>query len=76
MELEAYGRMLRLKQHFWNEKDFVCDKIKAKSTFNPKNKYAATEIHLNSLEEKHMNIEIPQNKYSNLTREKRSVLYN
>ena len=32
-------------------------------------------IYLSSLEEKLMNIEIPQNKYNNLTREERTALY-
>ena len=77
MELEAYGRMLRLKWHFRNdEKEFERNKFKPKSTFNPRNKDAAIEIYLSSLEEKLMNIEIPQNKYNNLTREERSALYN
>ena len=62
MELEAYGRMLRLKWPF--------------HTFNPRNKDVAIEKYLSSLEEKLMNIEIPQNKYNNLTREERSALYN
>ena len=46
-----------------------------KSTFNPKSKDAANEMYLSSLEEKLMNIEIPQNKYKSLTREERSALY-
>ena len=45
MELEAYGRMLRLKWHFLNdEKEFDQNKLKPKSTFNPRNKGAAIEI--------------------------------
>ena len=77
MELEAYGRMLHLKWHFRNdEKELERNKFKPKSTFNPRNKDAAIEIYLSSLEEKLMNIEIPQNKYNNLTREERSALYN
>ena len=77
MELEAYGRMLRLKWYFRNdEKKFDRNKFKPKSTFNPRNKEAAIEIHLSSLEEKLMNMEIPQNKYNSLTREERSALYN
>ena len=36
MELEAYGRMLRLKWHFPNdEKELDRNKFKPKSTFNP-----------------------------------------
>ena len=77
MELEAYGRMLRLKWYFRNdEKEFDRKRFKPKSTFNPRNKDAAIEIYLSSLEEKLMNIEIPQNKYNNLNREERSALYN
>ena len=67
-ELEAHGRMLGLKWHFRNDdKEFDRHKLKPKSTFNPRNKDAVIEIYLNSLEEKLMNIEIPQNKYNNLT---------
>ena len=60
MELEAYGRMLRLKWYFRNdEKEFDRNKFKPKSTFNPRNKDAAIEIYLSSLEEKVMKIENP-----------------
>ena len=77
LELEAYGRMLHLKWCFRNdEKEFDRSKFKPKSTFNPRKKDAAIEIYLSSLEEKLMNIEIPQRKYNNLTRQERSVLYN
>ena len=77
MELEARDRMLRLKWHLRNdEKEFDRYKFKSKPTLNPRNKNAALEIYLSSLEEKLMNIEIPQNKYNNLTREERSALYN
>ena len=77
MELEIYGRMLRLKWHFQNdEKEFYRNKFKPKSTFNPRNKNATIGIYLSSLEEKLMNIEILQNKYNNLTREERGALYN
>ena len=63
MELEAYGRMLLLKWHFRNdEKEFDRKRFKPKSTFNPRNKDVAIEIYLSGLEEKLMNIEIPQNK--------------
>ena len=76
MELEAYGRMLLLKWHFRNdEKEFDRKRFKPKSTFNPRNKDVPIEIYLSGLEEKLMNIEIPQNKQNNLTREERSTLY-
>ena len=77
MELEAYGRMLRLKWYFRNDKkEFDRNKFTPKYTFNPRNTDAAIEIYLSSLEEKLMNIEVRQNKYNNLTREERSALYN
>ena len=60
MELEAYGRMLRLKWHFRNdEKEFDRNNFKLHSTFNPRNKDAAIEIYLSTLEEKVMKIENP-----------------
>ena len=50
MELEAFGRMLRLKWHFRNEnKDIHRDMFKPKSKFNPHNKDAAIELYLSSL---------------------------
>ena len=74
IELEAYGRMLRLKWFFWNdEKEFNPDKFKPNSTFNPRNKDAAIEICLSSLEEKPMSTEIPKDKCNNLTREERGA---
>ena len=67
--------MLRLKWHFRNdEKEFVRKRFKPKSTFNPRNTDAAIELYLSSLEKKLMNIEIPQNKYNNLTREEQTAL--
>ena len=57
-------------------KEFDQNKFQSKSTFSPRNKDVAIEINLSSLEEKLMNIEIPQNKYSNLIREELSALNN
>ena len=46
MELEAFGRMLRLKWYFRNEnKDIHCNMFKTKSKFNPGNKVAAIELY-------------------------------
>ena len=76
IELEAFGRMLRLKWFFRDdEKEFDPDKVRPKSTFNPRNKSAAIEIYLSSLEEKLMSIEIPKDKYNNLTPEERGALF-
>ena len=76
VELQAFGRMLRFKWFFRDaEKEFNPDKFKLKSTFKPRNKDAAIEIYLSSLEEKLMSIEIPKDKYNNLTREERVALF-
>ena len=45
------------------------------SSFNPRNKDGEIEIHLSSLEEKLMSIEILKDKYNNLTREEREALF-
>ena len=50
-------------------------KFKPKSTFNPRDKNAAIEVYMSSLEEKLMKIEIPKDKYNNLTSKERQVLY-
>ena len=76
IELEAFVRMLWFKSFFRNdEKEFNPDKFKPKSTFNLRNRDAAIEIYLSSLEEKLMSIEIPEEKYKNLTREERVALF-
>ena len=67
-ELEALCRALRLKWHFRNEeREFDLDQFKPKSTFNPRNKDAAIEIYMSSLNEKLMKIGIPKEKSKNLT---------
>ena len=76
MELEAFGRMLRLKWHFRNEnKDIHRDMFKPKSKFNPRNKDAAIELYLSSLEEKLMTVEVPKDKFNNLTNSERRALH-
>ena len=75
-ELEALGRILRLKWHFRNEEiEFDLDQFKPKSTLKPYNKDAAIEVYKSSLEEKLIKIEIPKNKYNNLTSKEQQVLY-
>ena len=67
---------MRLKWHLRNdEKEFEGKSFKPKSTFYPRDKDAAIEINLSSLDKKFMNVEIPQNKYNNLTREEWRALY-
>ena len=41
--------------------------FKPKSKFNPRNKDAAIELYLSSLEEKLMKVEVPKDKFNNLT---------
>ena len=63
MELEAYGKKLRLQYYFRNdENEFDPNKFNPNPTFNPRNKNAAIEIKLSSLVENPMNTETPQNK--------------
>ena len=51
LEVEQFGRMLRLRWHFRNcKKDIPNDQFKTKSTFNATNKDAAMEIFFRSLE--------------------------
>ena len=57
MELEAFGRMLRLKWLFRNEnKDIHRNMFKPKSKFKPRYKDAAIKLYLSSLEEKLMKV--------------------
>ena len=76
-ELEVFGRKLRLMWHFRNdERIFDCDtKFRPKSTFNPKNKDVIIETYLSSLEEKTLDIDIPKDKFNNLSKEEGDALY-
>ena len=76
MELETFCRTLRLKWHFRNEnKDIHRDMFKPKSKFNHRNKDAAVELYLSSLLEKLMKVEVPKDKFNNLTNSERKALY-
>ena len=75
-ELEEYGRKLRLMWHFRNdERSFVADRFRPKSSFNPRNKDVIIETYLSCLEERLLDIEIPSKRFNNLTREEREALY-
>ena len=75
-ELEEYGRKLRLMWHFRNdERSFVADRFRPKSSFNPRNKDAIIETYLSCLEERLLDIEIPSKRFNNLTKEEREALY-
>ena len=76
MELDAFGRILRLKWHFRNENKYIHrDMFKPKSKFNPCNKDAATELYVSSLEEKLIKAEVPKDKLNNLTKSEQKALY-
>ena len=49
--------------------------FKPKSKFNPRNEDAAVELYLSSLEEKLMKVEVPKDKFNNLTNIERKALY-
>ena len=76
MELEAFDRMLRLKWHFRNKnKDISRNIFKPKSKVNLRNKDGVIELYLSSLEENLIKVEVPKDKVNNLTRSKRTPLY-
>ena len=59
-----------------DERIFDCNtKFRPKFTFNPKNKDVITETYLSSLEEKLLDIDIPKDKFNNLSKEERDILY-
>ena len=62
--------------YIYNKRDIPINPFKAKSTFNPRNKDAAIEIYLSSLEEKLLKTEVPKDKFNNLTRGEWDALYN
>ena len=68
-ELEVFGRKLRLIWHFRNdERSFECyTKFRPKSTFNPKNNDVIIETYQSSLEEKLFDVDIPKDKFNNLS---------
>ena len=57
------------------KKNLILISFTPKSTFNSRNKDAAIEIYLSSLEEKLTSIEIQKDKYNNLTREELGPLF-
>ena len=63
--------------HFRNDERILdCNtKFRPKSKFNPKNKDVILEIYLSSLEEKLLDIDIPKDKFNNLSKEERDALY-
>ena len=49
--------------------------FKTNSFFNPTNKDTTIEIYLSSLEENHLKLEVPKDKFNNLTKGERDALY-
>ena len=58
-----------------DERTFSTDKVRPKSSFNPRNKDAIVETYLSCLEERLLDIEIPSGRYNNLTKEECDALY-
>ena len=74
IKLEAFGKMLRFKW-FFRDDEIEFNPHMFKPKFTLRNKDAAIEIYLSSLEEKLMSTEIPKNKYNNLTRKEPEDLF-
>ena len=75
--MEQLRRMLRLKWDFRNDKiNIPINPFKVKYTFNARNKEAVIEMYLSSLEKKLLKIEVPKDKFNNLTKGEGDALYN
>ena len=74
-ELEEYGRKLCLMWHFRNdERTFSTDKLRPKSSFNPRNKDTIIETYLSCLEERLLDIEIPSKRYIDILQDRYTPL--
>ena len=61
--------------HFRNdEKSFLYEKFRPKSTFNPRNKDTVIETYLSSLEERLLDIDISSKRFNNLTNKEHNTL--
>ena len=58
-----------------DERSFVVDRFRPKSSFNPRNKGAIIETYLSCLEERILDIENPSIRFNHLTKEEREPLY-
>ena len=75
VDLESFGRRLRLKWHFWESEDFSeYPAFRPRSKFNPRHKNAAIELYLSKLEEELMSISAQGNNYSNVSREESKAI--
>ena len=65
INLENFGRRLRLKWHFRESESFSEYPVfKPRSKFNPRNKDVAIEVYLSKLQEEIMNISVEGNNFS------------
>ena len=77
IDLENFGRRLRLKWYFKENEDFSeVPAFRPKSKFNPRNKDVAIEVFLSKLEDELVKISPEGCNYSNLTREEKVALNN
>ena len=77
IDLENFGRRLRLKWYFKENEDFSeVPAFRPKSKFNPRNKDVAIEVFLSKLEDELMKTSPEGCNYSNLTREEKVALNN
>ena len=61
--------------HFRNdERTFSTDKLRPKSSFNPRNKDTIIETYLSSLEERLLDIEIPSKRYIDILQDRYTPL--
>ena len=75
IEMENFGRRLRLKWHFRESEEFSEYPVfRPKSKFNPRNKDIAIEVYLSKLEEEIMKVTANGNNFSNISREERAAL--
>ena len=74
-ELKEYERVLRLMRLFRNdERSFVTDRFRPKSSFNRRNKEVITGTYLSCYEERLLDIEISSKKFNSLTKDEREAL--
>ena len=76
-DLEKFGRILRLKWYYRNDKQtFDPNPLWPKSKFNPSNTDAAIELYLSQTEEKLLSLTEIKLTYYNLTRAEQEAMYN
>ena len=75
-ELEECGRKRRLIWHFRSdERSFVADRFKTKSSFNLSKKDVMIDTYLSYLVERLLDIRIPSRIFNSLTKEELEALY-